>query len=92
MSKLEPFPCTACGLCCKKVHLSEQTSWLNRGDGVCRYFDEQTNLCTIYEQRPLVCRVEEYYLQHLTQHYSWQEFVRINLEVCQRFQSECDVD
>ena len=42
--------------------------------------------------RPLVCRVEEYYLQHLTQHYSWQEFVRINLEVCQRFQSECDVD
>lgn len=76
------FPCTACGKCCRKVNLSEQTNYLNRGDGVCRYFDEKTNLCTIYNDRPLVCRVEDYYKKYLSQQYSWDEFIEINIKIC----------
>ena len=78
------FPCTACGKCCRHVGMSEETSYLSRGDGVCRHFDEQTNLCMIYETRPLVCRVEDYYHKHLFDVYTWDEFVRINLVVCEK--------
>ncbi|HGG9561545.1 TPA: YkgJ family cysteine cluster protein [Neisseria meningitidis] len=84
----EPFPRSACGLCCQKVNLSEQTIYLDRGDGTCRHFDDSTRLCTIYETRPLVCRVEDYYHHYLSEQMSWQDFIQINIEVCKQFQSE----
>lgn len=80
----KPFPCTACGKCCRNVGQSEQTAFLDRGDGVCYHFNEQTNLCSIYENRPLVCRVEEYYKTYLSDIYEWDEFVKINLEICEK--------
>lgn len=82
------FPCNACGECCCRVHQSEQTAFLDRGDGICRYFDEQTKLCTIYETRPLVCRVEDYYVAHLQQVIDWQDFVQINLAICEQWQKK----
>ncbi|UOP04516.1 YkgJ family cysteine cluster protein [Conchiformibius kuhniae] len=84
----KPFPCTACGLCCRRVHLSDKTAWLNRGDGVCRHLDGQTNLCRIYAQRPLVCRVEDYYHAHFAEQFDWEEFVKINVAICELFQRE----
>lgn len=83
----EPFPCTACGKCCRQVHKSEQTAFLDRGDGICRHFDLKTNLCQIYDSRPLVCRVEDYYHTYLYDKLSWQEFVLLNLEVCRGLDS-----
>lgn len=47
-------------------------------------FGETDNRCTIYAQRPLVCRVGEYYEQHLSARVTWAEFVRINLGICAR--------
>lgn len=82
--ELTPFPCTACGKCCRRVNLSELTIYLDRGDGVCRHFNEQTNLCSIYEERPLVCRVEDFYKAHLSEIYSWDEFVKMNIEICNK--------
>jgi len=79
----QEFPCNSCGKCCRNVDLSEETSYLNRGDAVCKFFNEDTNLCTIYNKRPLVCRVKEYYKQHLSDKYGWDEFVKINLIVCE---------
>ncbi len=87
MSKLS-FPCTACGQCCKKVNLSEQTDYLNRGDGTCRHFSDSSLLCTIYEDRPLICRVEDYYEKHLSHLYEWDGFVKMNLEVCEQLQNQ----
>ncbi|MFN3430435.1 MAG: YkgJ family cysteine cluster protein, partial [Candidatus Sericytochromatia bacterium] len=52
------FRCTQCGECCRRVSASEVTRPLDRGDGVCRHFDEATNGCAIYETRPLTCRVD----------------------------------
>ncbi|WP_084724286.1 YkgJ family cysteine cluster protein [Muribacter muris] len=83
-NKLSPFPCTACGKCCRRVNLSEHTAYLNRGDGVCKYFNEKTRLCNIYENRPFVCRVEDYYKTYLSHIYSWEEFIEINLEICHK--------
>lgn len=76
------FPCNGCGKCCRQVSNSEETAWLDRGDSVCKHFDEAANLCTIYENRPLVCRVEVYYDRYLTDRFSWDQFVQINLEIC----------
>lgn len=86
--ELTDFPCTACGLCCKRVGFSPQTAWLNRGDGICRHYDEVTKRCTIYEDRPLVCRVKDYYRLHLAEQITWNEFVEKNLEICKKFQEE----
>ena len=64
------FPCNRCGICCRNVHLSKETAFLNRSDGVCINFDELTHLCKIYENRPLVCRIREYYLENLSNIYT----------------------
>lgn len=85
---MNPFPCTACGHCCRNVHLSEKTAFLDRGDGVCRHLNTDTHLCSIYEDRPLVCRVEDYYKTHLTEQYTWDEFVRLNLQICHKLQTK----
>lgn len=56
------FHCTKCGACCRQLgRFGESYAWLDAGDGVCRYLDRASNLCTIYERRPLICRVEEGY-------------------------------
>ncbi|WP_367179482.1 YkgJ family cysteine cluster protein [uncultured Oceanisphaera sp.] len=55
------FPCYQCGKCCSNVHLSELTRYLDRGDGVCRHLDKVTKLCSIYNERPEICRVKVQY-------------------------------
>ncbi|WP_386697645.1 YkgJ family cysteine cluster protein [Lonepinella sp. MS14436] len=88
INNTSPFPCYACGKCCQRVNRSEQTAFLDRGDGICHHFDLETNLCNIYSDRPLVCRVEEYYKQHLSHIYEWNEFVEMNLTICEQFNQE----
>lgn len=82
----KPFPCNACGLCCLRVNSSVETAFLDRGDGVCRHLDEQQHLCTIYDKRPLVCRVEDYYLENLSSVVSWESFVELNVQICNELQ------
>lgn len=82
--KLSPFPCNGCGKCCEQIRNSPQTAYLDRGDGTCRHFDEQTRRCLIYQNRPLVCRVEDYYRTHLSHIYEWEEFVKLNLAICEQ--------
>lgn len=82
----KPFPCDACGLCCRRVNESVETAFLDRSDGVCRHFDELTHLCTIYDDRPLVCRVEDYYQAYLSSAVSWDAFVDINVGICNELQ------
>ena len=86
MTKLKktPFPCHGCGKCCRHVDQSPQTRGLDRGDGICLHFNEAGKQCMIYAHRPLVCRVEEYYDQHLSSQIAWEKFVEINLQICAR--------
>lgn len=81
------FPCTACGQCCRHVHLSELTRDLDRGDGICAHFDDSTNLCSIYESRPDVCRVDVMYRQHFQEYVSWSVFVAENMKACAELQA-----
>ena len=52
------FHCDCCGLCCMNIDKSDLYSDLNRGDGICKYFDEQTHLCSIYDERPEKCNID----------------------------------
>jgi len=81
-NKRRSFPCDACGQCCRNVNLSELTKYLDRGDGTCLNFNDTSKLCTIYEDRPQICRVKEYYEQNLSQIYEWEEFIELNTAIC----------
>jgi Fe-S-cluster containining protein len=50
------------------------------GNGVCRYL--VNNLCSIYENRPLICKVEEMYFSFFSDKMTEQDFVRLNIEAC----------
>ena len=53
------FECDRCGACCRHLDISKLYAELDRGDGTCKYLSG--NLCSIYEKRPLLCRVDESY-------------------------------
>ena len=84
LEALKSFPCNSCGKCCRRVNLSDSTNYLDRGDGVCRNFNEVSNLCNIYNDRPLICRVEDYYKTYLSDQIGWDDFVKINLDICEK--------
>ena len=76
------FICDKCGQCCRNLNNSELYSNLDRGDGVCRYL--AGNLCTIYENRPLICRIDEFYNTYLKNDISLEDYYMLNYEACRR--------
>lgn len=77
-----PFPCTQCGLCCQHVDTSDETKFLDRGDGTCLHYEEKSNFCSIYMDRPEICRIDRMYELHYQKKYSWDEFIILNQQVC----------
>lgn len=80
------FSCEKCGLCCQGVARSQETVFLDRGDGVCKNYDTLTSLCNIYDERPDICRVESLYHKRYSKKYTWDEYVSINLRICHSLQ------
>lgn len=76
------FDCDRCGACCRRVKDSVIEVDFDRGDGVCKHYDEDTHLCRIYHNRPLVCNVDAYYDKYLTRLMSRQEFHALNRAAC----------
>lgn len=74
------FSCDKCGQCCRNLNMSEQYSDLDRGDGTCRYL--VGNICSIYEKRPLKCRIDDFYNVYLKEKLSIEEYYKLNYEAC----------
>jgi Fe-S-cluster containining protein len=55
---------------------------LDRGDGVCELFDEATKLCTVYEERPLLCNVDKAYSEYFKNLISLEEYHTANYNAC----------
>lgn len=53
---------------------------LDRGDGVCKFLSE--NLCSIYENRPLLCRIDESFEKFFSDKMSREEFYTLNYQGC----------
>lgn len=75
------FQCDKCGACCRSIAGIGILQELDRGDGVCKYL--QNNLCTIYANRPLACRVDECYKAFFKDKMSKEEFYRLNHLACE---------
>lgn len=80
------FPCTSCGACCRHVDGSPLTIWLNRGDGVCRHFDDNTARCGIYAERPPICRIDEMH-ERLAPHLDRPAYYRAVVSACNDLQA-----
>ena len=79
------FKCSQCGECCRHLDRSELYRDLDRGDGICRYLTG--NLCSIYETRPLLCRVDESYEAFFSEIYTRDKYYRLNEEACRILKS-----
>lgn len=77
------FKCDKCGLCCQSLRSSNLYKDLDDGTGVCRYFDKDTRLCTIYANRPEKCSVEKMY-KYFADTYTYEEYIRLNTECCEK--------
>lgn len=78
------FPCNHCGACCRNVHLAKETQSLDRGDGCCRHYDDDSKQCNIYADRPSICRVDEQYTINYQPLMTWETFVEINVQACKK--------
>lgn len=74
------FRCLKCGECCRNLNLNKIFNNLDRGDGTCKYL--KGNLCTIYENRPIICRVDESYDVLFKGKISKEEYYKLNYAVC----------
>lgn len=76
------FQCDKCGACCRNLNLSPLYAELDRGDGICKYLSG--NLCTIYKERPILCRIDESYYAFFANSISKEEYYRLNYEACDK--------
>ncbi len=83
------FVCDKCGLCCTQLDKSSIYAELDRGDGVCKFWDEDTRLCTIYKNRPLQCNVNRAYGKWFKDKFSKEEYCQLNYEACRRLKANC---
>lgn len=80
------FKCDQCGLCCRNLQLSSIYHELDRGDGTCRYL--VGNQCSIYNERPLLCRVDESYNMLFKDVIPLEEFYELNYEMCKKLKKQ----
>ncbi|MCQ2372978.1 MAG: YkgJ family cysteine cluster protein [Phascolarctobacterium sp.] len=81
------FKCDCCGLCCRHVNLNSMYTSFDRGDGVCKFLDLESNLCTIYKERPLLCNVDAMYEFMYQDEMTREEFYELNYEVCRKLKN-----
>lgn len=74
------FICDKCGQCCRFLKLNPLYKELDRGDGVCRYLDG--NLCSIYNDRPLICRIDDAYDALFSTTMTREEYYEMNYKSC----------
>lgn len=80
------FRCDCCGECCRNLDKSKIYKELDRGDGICKYLDG--NICSIYSERPLLCRVDECYELYFKEQYSKEEYYELNYNICKKLKNK----
>ena len=79
---IKMFKCDCCGLCCMNLKKSQLYSDLDRGDGICKFFELETKLCSIYEKRPEKCNVEKTYESCFKDKMSKNQYYKLNYDAC----------
>lgn len=76
------FKCDKCGQCCRNLKKSELYADLHNGDGICKYLIG--NICSIYSNRPLLCRIDESYERFFKEKMSLEEYYLLNYKMCEK--------
>lgn len=74
------FSCTKCGECCRHIDKIPQLASFDSGNGICIYLKD--NLCSIYNHRPDICRVDVMYKKYYWQYYTIEEYYLLNQYMC----------
>lgn len=82
----KPFPLYSM-YCCKQVFRSELTAYLDKGNGSCKYLSSD-NTCSIYEERPDICRVDLQYKVFFSSKMTLNQFIQVNVDACKNLQRE----
>lgn len=80
------FKCEMCGECCRHLKMNSIYSYLDRGDGICKFLDG--NRCSIYIHRPTICNVDKMYEELYSEFIAKEEFYQINYEACRRLMNK----
>lgn len=83
---MDKFPCTNCGACCKSITGIDFLAEFDLGHGQCKFLNEKNNQCSIYQDRPLLCRIDEAYEKIYANHFSKEEFYKLNAVACNELQ------
>lgn len=75
------FDCDMCGECCRNIGGNELLAELDSGNGVCKYLNG--NKCSIYQERPMLCRVDDFYDMYLSDKMSRDDYYRQNHKACE---------
>jgi hypothetical protein len=88
------FGCTSCGACCRRLGLIineiKKTGFpYNVNEkGHCEKLNEN-NKCTVYENRPDICRIDKKYgISEMTQ----KEYYLANAKLCNKWMEEDKID
>ena len=71
------FPCTHCGICCKNISNIAELKEFDKGNGICKYLNLQSNACEIYVSFEKVYR----------KFFSKSEFYALNISACEALQA-----
>lgn len=74
------FKCDKCGLCCRNQKGVSLYADLDRGDGVCKHLEG--NLCSIYNDRPVLCRVDDCYDKFFKYILTKEQYYELNNKIC----------
>lgn len=79
------FPCTKCGECCRNIANVPELEEYDLGNGVCKFL--VGNICSIYNSRPDICRVDKMYDDIFHIMFTKEEFYRLNIDACEWLKS-----
>ena len=80
------YKCEKCGACCRNISKSNLYQKLDRGDGVCKYLRD--NLCEIYNNRPVLCRIDECFELYFSKRMSQEQYYKLNRIMCKNLQNK----
>lgn len=80
------YKCSRCGTCCRNLNKSDLYKSIDRGDGVCKYLNG--NLCSIYEKRPMLCRIDESYIFYFKDMITIEEYYKLNYKSCNKLRKQ----
>lgn len=92
------FPCSSCGICCRKIgtvideyRRNNNFPYNVKADGSCEMLMDD-NRCKVYENRPDCCSIKKIYENNVRHTMTRKEFYYQNSLVCNKWMEEEKAD